>query len=1102
MVVFNRPIKHPTFCLLFVVLPMLLILGLSLLAYAVVSPQGPSIPTPEHMMLNGLALAWKEHAPEIIGILAFCLLEAALIIFLIFQGYRRGIAEKALKHKTEELDQFFNVSLDFLCIANTEGYFLRLNPVWERILGYRRDELMSKKFTEFVHPDDVRSTIEATATLASQKTVTYFMNRYRCKDGAYRWLEWSAAPAGDLIYAAARDITEHKLAEEVLKERLGFEQLLSDLSARFVNIPPGQVDPEINLALKQLLEFFQVDRCGLVRTLPGRSAYQITHVACSEDVPPVPVGAELPISINPWAFEKLILKGEVVAFSRLDDLPPEANVDKQTWNEWGIWSNVNIPILIGEPVDHIISINSVKSERVWPEELFPRLRLLGEILVNALERDQIRLQIEERLRFEGLISNLSAGYVNLPPDEVDSEINKGLRSISKFFNADRCSIGLFSEDRTQLVRAFEYHSAGAEPAPESLSKEQMPWYIEQLIQGDPVVMDRIEDLPPEAEKERQLCLMKGMKSVLSIPLVSGGITLGSFVLVSTTGERAWTEEYIPRLRLIGQIFVNAMERKQMQREIQNAAEGWQKTFDSVNDLVMILDGEFKLVRVNAATLSLFNLPLERVVGNYCYTLMHGTVKPVEICPITKMMMTKRHEEVELYDETRKVWLHVSADPIVDNKGGITRVVHTVKDITERKRAEEKLAQDTKDIKLLSEAAMGFVELPAGKDIYWFICEKLRQLIGDAIYVAVNSHDRETRKIQIRAFLGDEQRLQAVLNVFESDPVGMSFALSDEAWSGLISGKLVHVPGGIHELTFGELPKTSCEALEKIVGIGDIFTMGLTRSGELFGSATIIMPEGSQLNNPDVLETFVRLSAVALQNKLAEGAIRESERELRQSEGDLRRLAGRLISAQEEERSRLARELHDDLAQRLAVFAIEVGKLEKKLMGQPAPVQEELLEMKKDIVKISQDVHSLSRQLHPSILDDLGLIKAVESECTNFSRREGMDIVFNHENISTVIPKDISLSLYRIIQEGLRNISKHACAGHVSVSLKGINHNVLLSVRDDGIGFDSAEVREKPGLGFSSMRERVRLIHGELSIESQSEKGTLITVRVPLTREGE
>ena len=126
---------------------------------------------------------------------------------------------------------------------------------------------------------------------------------------------------------------------------------------------------------------------------------------------------------------------------------------------------------------------------------------------------------------------------------------------------------------------------------------------------------------------------------------------------------------------------------------------------------------------------------------------------------------------------------------------------------------------------------------------------------------------------------------------------------------------------------------------------------------------------------------------------------------------------------------------------------------------------------------------------------------MESECAGFSKREGIEVVFNHENIPRRIPKDVSLSLYRIIQEGLRNISKHACAEHIVVSLKGIDHDVFLSVQDDGIGFDWAEVKENPGLGLSSMRERARLIHGEFSIQSQPEKGTVITLRAPLTREG-
>ena len=116
--------------------------------------------------------------------------------------------------------------------------------------------------------------------------------------------------------------------------------------------------------------------------------------------------------------------------------------------------------------------------------------------------------------------------------------------------------------------AYEYHSAETEPGPEFLSKEQMPWYFEQLIRGNPVVMNRVEDLPSEAEKERQLCLNKGMKSVLSIPMVSGDKTLGSCVLVATRTEQVWPKELVrQRFQLVTEVFVNALQRRQMEEQL-------------------------------------------------------------------------------------------------------------------------------------------------------------------------------------------------------------------------------------------------------------------------------------------------------------------------------------------------------------------------------------------------------------------------------------------------------------------------------------------------------------------------------------------------------
>jgi PAS domain S-box-containing protein len=131
----------------------------------------------------------------------------------------RKQAEEALREKTEELDRFFSLALDLLCIADIEGYFIRLNTAWENTLGYQLEDLEGRRFLDLVHPDDREQTLAAIAALSAGQQVVDFVNRYQCKDGSYRWIEWRSVPYQNrLIYAAARDITKHKRADEALRE--------------------------------------------------------------------------------------------------------------------------------------------------------------------------------------------------------------------------------------------------------------------------------------------------------------------------------------------------------------------------------------------------------------------------------------------------------------------------------------------------------------------------------------------------------------------------------------------------------------------------------------------------------------------------------------------------------------------------------------------------------------------------------------------------------------------------------------------------------------------------------------------------------------------
>ncbi|MCU0596485.1 MAG: sigma 54-interacting transcriptional regulator [Desulfobacterota bacterium] len=193
------------------------------------------------------------------------------------------------------------------------------------------------------------------------------------------------------------EIALRKQVEETLKERLGFEALLSDLSARFIIVSPEEVNREIEHALKQILEFFQVDRCALVRVLKDKDSWEITHLVQRQEVLPLPVNTAMPASMFPWAYTK-ILGREVVAFDSLRDLPAEASADKQTYEALGTQANLNIPVVASRSDVYSLVLNSISSERTWPEVYIPRLRVLGEILGNALVRSRSAKELNERLR--------------------------------------------------------------------------------------------------------------------------------------------------------------------------------------------------------------------------------------------------------------------------------------------------------------------------------------------------------------------------------------------------------------------------------------------------------------------------------------------------------------------------------------------------------------------------------------------------------------------------------------------------------------------------------------------------------------------------------
>ncbi|MBM4093815.1 MAG: GAF domain-containing protein, partial [Planctomycetes bacterium] len=292
------------------------------------------------------------------------------------------------------------------------------------------------------------------------------------------------------------------------------------------------------------------------------------------------------------------------------------------------------------------------------------------------------------------------------------------------------------------------------------------------------------------------------------------------------------------------------------------------------------------------------------------------------------------------------------------------------------------------------------------------------------------------------------------------------------WAQLARGDVFHVS------STSDLPAEAFHERELAnrLGVKSVAAVALQDNEKVVGMFTFGLRTHERAWDERILQR-IRLVSEVIGNALSH--IRADEA-LAASRNETRQLAGRILTAQEDERKRIARELHDDVSQRLAAGAIEAGKAERDLAA-PQPARTALAGLKEHLIALSDDVHRLSRQLHPAILDDLGLKDALRAECDRVAERERLAVNFRCGQLPARVPIALALCVYRIAQEALRNAVKHAQADRVDVTLNADLEFLDLEVRDFGRGFDPPAARKEAGLGLASMEERVRLVGGELSI---------------------
>jgi PAS domain S-box-containing protein len=517
--------------------------------------------------------------------------------------------------------------------------------------------------------------------------------------------------------------------------------------------------------------------------------------------------------------------------------------------------------------------------------------------------------LANRLEFETLISDTSAALFAASPEQVNLVIERALERVRNFFQADRCALlSVSAEQQVVNVRLAAY-AEGLARVPGDLNLVPLfPWSHQRLlIERAPVRVSRIADLPPEAGIERESWMQLPIQSALTLPIESGGVVSHLILLNTVHHEREWSDVFVTRLRVLGEMLVGALARQEMFAELRGA--------------------------------------------------------------------------------------------------------------------EARLASGA-DL-----AGLGFYEVDFGKGATYYD-DRFRDICGVP-------PDREPGL----------QALEFWMEHLHPDDRQRVLELRRQLHDGEI-----------------EQPSVEYRFLHPTHGERWLQHVGRVARRDATGRP---------------VRTF--------------GVLRDITARKRAEDG-MRDLSRRLIGAHEEERALLARELHDDVTQRLAVLAIDVGRAELTLPdGSHAQAMRAIRE---GLVRLSEDVHSLAYQLHPSVLEELGLAEALRTECERVGRRAPVELSLDLDSVPAGLGRDVALCLFRVAQEALNNVTRHADARTASVALRQMDGGWLLAVRDDGVGFDPAHFGTGRSLGLASMHERVQLVNGTLDIESAPGGGTAVVAWVP------
>jgi PAS domain S-box-containing protein len=949
-----------------------------------------------------------------------------------------------------------------------------ISPSAQEILGLA-DPYRFESWFENLHPDDLPRVAAANAkALETGMLYSETARWYHKQRKEWIWIHTASNPVLDNegrvthFDGLVLDVTDQKRAEEALQYRAAFENIVSTVSTDFISMPLDEIDDGIQRALETIARFTGVDRGYVFRFAEDRTLMNCTHEWAAPGVETqIERMQDVPLAEFAWSSGQL-LRGESLHISCVADLPAEARAECREFHRQGIQSLAAVPMVYRAAITGFVGFDSVKKEKTWSEDSLQLLRLVAAVFVNALEHRRAEaIQVGQRQYLELLATGGEFSETLHTLVRIIEEQWPGMLGLVLLLDEDGRHLHLGAS--VSLPEDYVESIEGLEIGPRVGSCGTASYLGRRVVVEDIATDERWEGL-------RDLALAHGLRACWSEPvLLPDGAVAGTFAMYYRH-PRAPTDAELRTIETAAHLVGVAVEHKQAQEALQESQRRLTTLIGNLPGMAYRCrnDANWTMEFVSEGALELTGYPSGDLVDNE-KTAFGELIHPDDRKAVWDEVQAALREDRPFQLTYRIVtpqgvkWVWEQGQGVSTPRGEIVALEGFATDITERVTAQRNLEQRvegrTRELSTLLEVSHNINSTLEIDSLLGLILEQLRTVVDytgasiltlDDGYLAVRAYSGpipQDRVLKLRFPLGDApanheviRRREPVIipNVRDGTPLARMF-----------------------QQTAGSEVNTTFGYVRSWLGVP------LMAKGGMLGMLTLdhSQPGFFTAQHADLVMTFANHVAVAIEN----ARLYEHAEE----------------SAVAAERNRLARDLHDAVTQTLFSSSLIAEVLPRIWERDPEEGRRRLAELRELTRGALAEMRTLLLELRPAALEEANLADLLRQLAESITGRARVPVELEVGGECNLAP-EIKVALYRIAQEALNNVAKHAGATQATVQLRCEPRRGTLCIRDNGTGFDPSSIAPN-SLGLGIMRERADAIDAELEIESRPGQGTQVSV---------